>query len=756
MHACRKLLLMLACLVGPVADVSSAAPESGEGPVVSVKVIGGVVIARGELQTPQGQVQGQFVIDLGSLDGLVTAPEQLHRVGIEPRSSVTVTLGPLHLDKVVAVEHERAERLGSITADHAIDLEQIPLLGIIGLGAFSSSSVELDVNAGTLKIMPAVASEPSPVRAVVSWRRGASVPLFEVGGTSFGLSMLQLESLTTAKAAERLKIGQPEAEPATLLQTDLLRSDAFRVVAPAAMPSPDADLAMGVRWLSHYRVTLHPSLQTAGFEFLSAPQAAPAEQRYFFAKERRDATAIASFLEQNPDNRLATEASIELLQDTLQSGAFNAAAIDSTIRTLARSFPAQRRAHRLVALADDVMRTSDAKLTPVVRQMLSVAAESAAEDLDARAIHAIHARQGVLQLHAGNLAEARSLLISAAYGTPGDRQVNQWMGDLYRKTGEPIRAWSRYLDAALSAEGPSAAVLRSLDDVMRDPAFRSAFDLDDAELTLEGRLPAFAPPTTRPATEQAPVRLVELFTDDSGAGCVGPQLAFDGLRRFYARTPVVFIAFHFGPAGNTALASARARFYERKSVPAVVADSDVIGESAGGVADAPSLFDGFLTKVRSREPAAASPEAKIRCDAAWRGQHLETRLELTLPKSIPADAKLRLFGFVCERRTFALGGNGIAMHYASARLALGAIDGMPIDVETKAHSWDFNISENDLLSTESQGDQARASRRPPSPSMRTTAPDPRECYVVFFIQDTVTKRVLAASLVTPDRAKGDR
>lgn len=732
------------------------APAASDSQSVPVQVIGGVVTIRGVVHTAQGDLQANFVLELGSARGLVVPPDRAAAMGMTAGGATSLTIGAARLNEVPVTEGTAAEIAGSLSMNHAAELTQIPVVGILGLGAFAGQPVTLDVGSQSLRIGAAAAA---PGAATVVPLTPKREPLFSLDGVTVGLGMLQQESLVSNTAVDRLKLGRPDVAAVRLGAVDVLGADAFRIASMADLPEPRPDLRLGVRLLSNYRIAINPQEETATFELVRPPVPASAEQSFFLALHRRDAEGLATFLEQNPESRLATEGSIELLTSRLNQREASTESITKAIGQLAASFPPERRSRRLIGLADDLMKQANPKFAPVLREVLTIAAETASSDVDSRAIHDIHARQGALALQAGELREARRLLLSAAYGLPRDPQINAWMGDLYRKLNQPTRAWARYLQATLGNENPPRAVLRGLDEIGRDEQFRASTKIDDIELMLEGRVPAFVPPRARTPVQSPVVRLIELFTDDAGAGCVGPQLAFDGLRQFCGGTPTAFLAFHFGPAGNSSLSGSRARFYGRASLPATLGDGQVLSEVAAGPKDAPALFDSLVTNATAIDaPPSPAPAVTLTATAAWEGSNLRSTLELHATNAQMPVGDLRLFAFVVERRVFAVGGNGAALHYQVARAAIGELAGEAIALapQTGSQSWNLTLTGAALRASAEQGEAARARQNASAPAMRTVTPQPGECGVVAFVQDVKTKRVHAVATLSPADIGGAR
>ncbi len=703
---------------------------------------------------PAGEVPTHLMIDLGSAETLVLHKSAFEMMGAEKTNLVDLSFDSVSFKDVKVYAQEEFKEVEQITKDNAAALEEVPVSGILGMGVMGEQAVQLDLPGHAIRIGRIEEMAKSEGKSAVeldyeSTTRGLIVPgdLPDGGRVRVQFATRQYESLVGFEPFQSLRIGQENPVPVRIGAIDLVSYGAFRPSGMKGIPRPAPELVLGIELLSRFRVTVDPQARKIRFETIGPPLPHAAEQAYFLADYANNGDAIEQFLQANPDSWLKTEAAARLMELRLGSTKSTEAACLKAMDLFAASLPADVRSQQMIAVADQVLSAREGRELAILRKALELASRDAGEDMNAAAVHQINARKGLLAMREGNLKDARRLLLSAAFGTPGDVKVNLWLGEFYRLNKQPARAWSRYVEAALSEEAPPEAI-RALEELGRDPAFRQSFGVADAELMLEGRLLGYAPPRLRSNDETASVHLVELFSNGTGAGSVGPQLAFDGLLQFFAGTPVVFLSYHLDPSlGNTTAAS-RVGLYGIMQPPAIVCDGKTIDMDGADATGAQRLFEKYLKQIAG--PTPASPMT-LEGQAAWKGPRLEAQVRLKRGQ-LPMEAKdLRLYAIVCERCVFTLGGNGTGLHYAVARGSMSDKEGLSIDTKQSEQSWNLGIDLAQMSRPPRKPTTAAATQPAGAgpPWMRGPDPDPRECSVILIVQDAATFKVLQAAKIEP-------
>lgn len=715
--------------------------EAGE--ELELRVVGGVAVVRGVVESPRGKVTGHFVVDVGWSGGVMLPEHQAEALGLKVGERGRMRLGEVTLEGVEVREGSssgmRGGRggvggiVGRLSAENAGALREVPVLGVLGWGAFGGRALELDVGGGSLKVLADV-GEPHTGVGVARWEGewqgewGGGHPLLVVGEKKVGLDLSRWESAVAEGEVERLGVGTDRPAEVRIGEIDLLRSGAFE---PGRM---NADLALGVGILSQLRVTVVPGRREMWFERLRPAPSMEVEQAFYLALHRGDATGIVGFIRRFPDHPKASEATLELLRIRMNGG--GGEGLTEAVRMFAESFPVERRSARLLGLADQLLDRGRGGDDTAAGVILDVAGEYAEKDLDGRATFSIHARRGLLAMRAGDMESAGRLLMSAAFGLKGDAKVDLWLGQMYARQGKWDRAWLRLVDAALARE-PQAGAIRELDQLIRREGFRESMPVEEMMLMLEGRVPEMSPPTVRESDEAVGFRLVEVFLDDSSAGSAGQQLAFEALREYYRGSGAEFLAHHFGPAGNTKASIERARSLGIKSVPALVVDGELVSSVPSGIDGARSMFGEQLTKLRGR---VLSGEAGI--ELSVRGGEGELKFEVELTKH---EGVAEVLVYLRQVQVFAMGGNGLAKHAGVSRGRIGPEEGSRLIGAGERKSATVKLSLREASERlEVEGDEARSKQNVKGESMRTVPLNWEGCEVVVVARDVETKRVIAA------------
>lgn len=734
-HFC---LLFLALWVFP-----SSALET-----IPVKLIGGRVIAKGDMKGPAGEVPVHLLVDLGAIDPLVVHKGTYEMMGVTDDRHLDLTFASTKLPGVEVFMKEDFRELEELTRQHASELEEVPVSGILGLGALGEDAIQLDLNENAIRRGRLDEMARSDRAVAVGYEQTGQGLRFRVNssdGSSVQVqfSTRQFECLANFDSIKSLRIGTES--PATLLlgESNLIRYGAYRPTGMPGIARPAPDLILGIELLSHFRVTIDQQEKKLYFDRISDPANHDAEQAYFISSEDGNADRIEQFLTSNPDSWLKGEAAAKLLEMRLGDVNASTPACEKAMDLFAASLPTAGRAQQLLMIADQVLGASEGRELAILRKSLDLASQSAGKDLNGAAVHQLNARKGLLAMREGDLRQARRLLLSAAFGIPGDPNINLWMGEYYVRAKQPVRAWSRFVEAAM-AENPPPAAIRELEALYRDERFRQDFPVSEAELLLEGRIPTFSPARQREESETPSIQLIELFATGSNKGAVGPQLAWDGLRQFFDGAPVVFLSYHLDGSLGNAAGAARYKLYSLMSPLGVICDGTAIDLDGADETAAQKLFDKYLPKTLG-SPVAKAVAINAAADRTDRQIHLKLALKHNLPASELEN--LRVYALLAERCVFAMGENGLALHYNVVRGSLVSPEGVPVAELSEAIDLGTTLDEISPKRKTTQPSTTQALDAKGPPWMRAGEPDLRECSVVVIVQNAKSWKVLAAAQV---------
>ena len=745
---------------------AAAAPE------IRFKVIDGKLCAKCVLRGPENSIPANVVIDLGTRAPLIVHERTARLLRLGPQSTVEVRFDGATLTNLRAGA-AKLTRLEELTNEYASELDEIPAVAILGMGAFSGFSLQLEVGAGVLRLLPggqapsAGTTQPTAPgntswagtyeeRAYGYWLPGQGPDGFAVRvlfsttyyDTIIDSTVADLAG-SAAGAIDRLYVGS----------VNVARFVAFRPEDLSSLPEPRPDLVLGTNLLSHFRVTIDIASRGIRLEQTRPPQFPTEEREYFIARTSDDAAAIEAFLKAHPSSRLAGEASEKLLALRLGETPPDRDATRRAIRLRAESARKERRAEVMVALADELLfgeRKADHELAVAA---LQCGLEYASAALNGRTVHDLNARLGFIALRRHDAREARRLLLSAAFGIPRDPLVNLWLGELYEQSGKPVRAWSRFIQAAISQNPPEDA-MRGLDRLNRNAEFRAAFTMADAEQLLEGRTPEFHPAdryaVRKTGQSGRPVRLVELFTCIDHPPTQAPQMALYGLREYFEPERIAIIEYHMASPANDPLANgtstARAAFYGVEQAPAAYFDGGSANTDGGSEKDVEKLFAAYRTACTERPNQPA--EWQIAGQAAAKGNEIVGEIRVTGPAG---GGDLRVHAILCERIVMVPGANGLVLHRYVARKALSPTDGFALAASAGGSRTFVVAADTARIGADlEQAISATEKERKIRFLMRPTFVDGGATTVVAFVQDPQSRAVLAAcevDVVATDRER---
>jgi hypothetical protein len=757
------LLGLMAGLVAVSGRFTQAADE------IPLRNIDGALCIKGVLRTAKAKVPAFVVLDLGTRGPLLIHTRTAGLLGIQKQGPVDLIIDGSRFAFVgIQGVAQPLEPLETLTRDHAEALEDIPAVAVLGMPAFAGKRIELDVGAGRLRVSPRgadgsnVRGTPTGSKAATLSYKGeaygywleAEVPATPSAKLRARLATSEYDTRIDAKVAQRL--GSPGGDLKQLMLGPINLAE-YTVLRPSDLsgfPEPRPDVILGTHLLSSFLAIVDPDQQQLTLSPIRPAQPALEERQFFVASARSDAGGVEAFLEGHRESRLAPTASETLLALRLAALTSDRNAIQRALRWRARTARPERRAMTMVQVADELIGQEKQRRDAydLASIALDVGKPYAADDLNATAIHHINARRGLIALVRKDYTQARRDLLSAAFGIPKDPYVNLWLGQLYERTHQLPRAWSRYLQASLR-EQPPVAALRGLDRLNRDPAFRSRFNMTDAERLLEGRVPAFVPTRRYQPTEAgraAPVHLVESFINQYDPATQAAQLAVDGLEQYLALAGTVFVQYHVGDLLSADESDARAAFYGVQRVPAVYFDGSGPVSDGGDEKAASRVFSVYRQRCIQERPPSKPPA--LRGTAMWQADNVQVRVQID-----PGEGNHRavLHAFLCERTVMAIGANGQVLHRHVVRAGFTLADGWPTDLSGGSRTFSAEVG---LWATRQRLEQRLdelARKAGGTPPMRPTWIDRGACDVVVFLQDPVTRRVLTA-IVLPVRAVGDK
>jgi hypothetical protein len=338
-------------------------------------------------------------------------------------------------------------------------------------------------------------------------------------------------------------------------------------------------------------------------------------------------------------------------------------------------------------------------------------------------------------LNAGDTAQALAAL--EAYrkeGGAADAAYFYTLGGTYNGMGKTKEAYAAYLAAAADNHPQALAAARELYIKINGKS-------DGFEAELEARtkeLPYTPGPFQAPSGWKGRAVLAELFTGSECPPCVAADLGFDGLIESIPAKYLAILEYHLpipqpDPMINPA-AKARQEFYGVNSTPTVFIDGEKDASGGGPRGLAESKFNQYRAAVEAR--LAAAPEAELKVSAERSGETIKVDFDSGRPVAGAAYLVVLVQGEEAYK-----GRNGLIFHKMVVR------DIITVD-PAGARTAGFDLAASELKTDQYLTDFENNNGRFQAFKFaeRHHKIDRRRLEVVFFVQDTTTKRVLNAAV----------
>ncbi len=729
--------------------VSTAAVENQ----ITLAALDGTPVARVTLKAQDIEVPGYLAVDLGVRAPLLLHTRSAAAIGIQSTGEATVTFQESRVQLAdLEVVARDLEPLETLTREHAATLDNLPVIGVLGLPAFSGYRLSVAFDRGMLSLAPARATgdaENGSWLALEPVTYGYWLTARGPGDVTLRTRFVTSEADTRVSAPRAADLGFPGGDLPTVILggVNLAEYAVFRPSDFSGFPAPRPDISLGTRCLSAFELEIRVDERLLRLTPVRPPDPPLHEQRFFVARAANNIAGVREFLASHGETRLADEASETLLLMELDDPDADHGDLQEAMAWIARTAPPERRAERLVRVADDLIALEEERDDALALAMnaVEIGRRYQSADLNATAVHQLNAREGLVALLRGDHRQARRMLLSAVFGLPQDAYVNFWLGRLYEETGQRTRAWSRYLIAALVDEPPIGA-LRSLSRLNNDPEFRTDFTLPDAQQLLEGRIPRLGlVEQFDPEKGMAAPALIELFTSVDAPATQAAEIAFEALIEYYAPAETVLVQHHVDDALATAAARARAEQLGVDGVPALYVNGALLSRAGGDDRQATDVL------TRYRESIAALGPFSVDTSGRRLGLAIDGR-RVTVEVSIPTAARRvsRLHVLACESVAMLIGPSKRPLHRNVVRGTLTPPGGTPLD----ALPTDAPLALDLDVAALSDAHAERLGAIDPPPAMKPILIDRDQLLIVALLETAPSGKLIAVAAQPVPAAEG--
>lgn len=760
---------LLASTLALLALLSGAARAAQQGVRIPVQVVADKLVVRCDISTRFRRIPVNLFVDYEAACAL-----ELHNqagAGIRSEnqdgSANPITI---HLPGMEMVVQRREigddPFLDHFTKWYSTELSDVSCVGVIGAKLLRDYHAVLDLGAGWIEL-----SNPRPQREGAPEERAGSftvpigvqgdvcwLPVTYGGGEAgvMGVATSRFDSVVDPWIADEL--GAPAGDIGPVLvggSTDLHQYVALRP-EEIRWQHPDGVLAMsGIGLLQNFRVELDRVNRYARLTPKRQPVYPEADLECFRAMVDEDSDRLGAFIEDNPDSRLAYEASQVLLDLLLFEGA-SEEEVRVALETADRVCIEDLRATAALETMQRITLFGDPIFAVLAGE---IGVEGGRDDRYPNAVHELHAQLGQIQLGRGESREAWRHLLSAAFGLPEDGMINLNLGRYYEGEGRYRRAFSRYVQAAIQADsGPQA--LEALARVQPMLPDDEPYSVELVERMISGKVRSFGSATRYEPNEENPAErtvLVEFFTNahlgDEIGGAIGGALGNEGLLEHFEGEHVAFLSYHLPAPRPDPLVNALAEHTARELGVQSPTEHRIDGVRRGPGAARWRQAEGVYEANRGQVLTALKQMGEFELE-------LESSVEDGVVSGVlrvwgPEQSGVRVHLTLAERAVLFPGESTVVVHRQVARAPLLGVRGAHWAPQAGSQEFRFEIALDEIQAqNEAYLDELQAAGLGPVQKFGT-AIDPAQVRLVAFLRNPYSGDTLGALAHEPARPEDE-
>ncbi len=449
------------------------------------KLIDGVPCAQFVIRNGTELLRCHLFVDPGFSGGLLLHSDAASELNITGSETLSAAYSG---GQLLGLTYAGAELDGidDFSRKWAIQLNDIPVWGVIGAGAFDCQRLVVNLAGGYLDFDNDLELPAGPALNIRT-EQGRFLADIEPGSDYIIPALLSFADFDTVFDQDCAALAGSETGNFANCLVAVLNLRQYTAVRVKENLGTELDIAQAIianSFWQNFPVYFDLAASRLIIDIDNAKLISDlTEQEYYNSLAGNDTVAVINYLDNHPDSRLVGQGRQFVLDQAIAAG--DAGLITQALTAITRTMPV---ADASILLADYAQaaieqgQLSQAKeFVAFCRELLNTSAEN--PGLHCR----VNTYSGQIALSENDLKNARRYLLSALFILPGNSSANYYMGKYYQLTGSRQRAWARYLRAALADEPLEIAAI-ALDEMGQDPEFIASFTLDDACDYLDGHI----------------------------------------------------------------------------------------------------------------------------------------------------------------------------------------------------------------------------------------------------------------------------
>ena len=449
------------------------------------KYIDGVPCVNVEIRQGEQVIKSHLIVDLGLSEALLLHSDLPEAMEIDSEANLTIWYDGGLLEGLQYYSSE-IDAIDEFSRKHSELLGEIPVWGYIGVKAFDSDVVSMDIANRTVEYgnidLPENAIK-MPVR-IDSGRFIADIEPDDGYIVNAVIATSEYETVFDLDVASLAGSESADFENCRFAGMNLRKYTAIRSKLDFSSELTIGDCVIANSFWQNFVIYYQQKDQSLYLAKLQNGTISDLnDQHYYNAFVSADIDEIYQCINDYPDSRLLFEANSLILKSAIDSGIEED--IKKAIQSLLDSQDDGTAANLLLNYADSFMQESEYNSAKL---MLSFAKKELIKaDQHPMKLAKVNTWLGQIALSEDDLPNARRYLMSAIFIDPSDCMANYYMGTYYEKSGQLIRAWVRYLKSFMRDDTFDQA-FTALVRVSNESSFKDIFTTDDVVDFLEGHI----------------------------------------------------------------------------------------------------------------------------------------------------------------------------------------------------------------------------------------------------------------------------